>query len=655
MDVWITALDALTTMFSIGHFSYLLLGVFVGLIVGILPGLGGLAGLSLLLPFVYGMEPSQALAMMVGLLAITTTSDTFPSVLMGIPGTSGSQATVMDGFPMARRGEAARALAAAFGASLVGGVFGALILSVAILFARPLILMMGFGEQLMLVLFALTMVGILTGSHPLKGLAACGVGLIMGAIGFATSTGELRMALGQTYLYDGFPLLIIAIGLFAIPEIVEILSQKQAISSSSQQKLGHGISAGLRDVFKHKWLVLRCSGIGALIGMLPGLGGVVIDWIAYGHVVQTSKDKSQFGKGDIRGVLAPESANNAKEGGSLVPTLLFGVPGSATMAVLLGGLVLVGIEPGVSMVQENLDLTFTIIWSLAIANIVGTVVCLLLVRPISKLTTIPYGYIGPVVIVIVFFAAFQATRDWLDLIALFGVGILGVYMKRFGWSRPALLIGFFLSKGLEDSVYQAVQIYGFSFLERPIVIGLIILIILSATITFMRARKAPKPNTGQGPATRSVRIHEIGFLLVFAALCVWAFVDSLQRTYLAQIFPLGASLATASLLTVIGYRFLRGSPEDAIHYDEVRTGNGRRTLHIYTGWLIGFLITIYLLGFVLASGLFVLTMIFYELRRLNWQAGVVAVSVSALLLLLSHVLNLKFPPSLLQPFLPLIS
>ncbi|TNF19093.1 MAG: hypothetical protein EP318_16590 [Rhodobacteraceae bacterium] len=654
--MWITALDALTTLFSVGHFSYLLLGVFVGLIVGILPGLGGLAGLSLLLPFVFGMEPSQALAMMVGLLAITTTSDTFPSVLMGIPGTSGSQATVMDGFPMARRGEAARALSAAFGASLFGGVFGALVLSVAILFARPLILMMGFGEQLMLVLFALTMVGILTGSHPLKGLAACGVGLIMGAIGFATSTGELRMALGQTYLYDGFPLLIIAIGLFAIPEIFEILAQKQSISSSTQQqKLGRGIGEGLRDVIRHKWLVLRCSGIGALIGMLPGLGGVVIDWIAYGHVVQTAKDKSQFGKGDIRGVLAPESANNAKEGGSLVPTLLFGVPGSATMAVLLGGLVLVGIEPGTSMVQENLDLTYTIIWSLALANIVGTLVCILLVRPISKLTTIPYGYIGPVVIVIVFFAAFQATRDWLDLIALFGVGMLGVYMKRFGWSRPALLIGFFLSKGLEDSVYQAVQIYGFSFLERPIVLGLIAVIVLSVTITFLRARKSPRPDTGQGAATRSVRVHQMAFLLVFAALCLWAFGDALQRSYLARIFPLGASLATGALLAVIAYRFVRGGPEDAIHYDEVRTGEGRRALNVYTLWLVAFLGGIYLLGFVLASGVFVLAMIVYELRRLNWQGAVVAVTVSALLLVLSQVLNLRFPPSLLQPILPLLS
>jgi hypothetical protein len=499
------------------------------------------------------------------------------------------------------------------------------------------------------------MVGILTGSHPLKGIAACGVGLILGAIGFATSTGELRMAFGQTYLYDGFPLLIIAIGLFAIPEIFEILSQKQAISSGTQAKLGHGIWTGLRDVVRHKWLVLRCSGIGALIGMLPGLGGVVIDWIAYGHVVQTSRDKSQFGKGDIRGVLAPESANNAKEGGSLVPTLLFGVPGSATMAVLLGGLILVGIEPGSSMVRENLDLTFTIIWSLAIANIVGTLVCLLMVRPISRLTTIPYGYIGPVVIVIVFFAAFQATRDWLDLIALFGVGMLGVYMKRFGWSRPALLIGFFLSKGLEDSVYQAVQIYGFSFLGRPIVIGLIVLIVASVAITFRRARTSPAAPAGQPPATRSVRIHQTAFLLVFVALCVWAFVDALQRSYLAQIFPLGASLATAAVLAVIGYRFVRGGDDDAIHYDEVRTADERRTLHLYTGWLVLFLVAVFLLGFVLASGLFVLAMIVSELRRFSWQAGAVAVAVSTMLLVLSQALNLRFPPSLLQPLLPLLS
>lgn len=653
MDLWPIALDALITLFSFSHLSYLLLGVFVGLIVGILPGLGGLAGLSLLLPFVYGMEPSQALAMMIGLLAITTTSDTFPSVLMGIPGTSGSQATVMDGFPMARRGEAARALAAAFGASLFGGVFGALVLSVAILFARPLILLMGFGEQLMLILFALTMVGILTGTHPMKGLAACGIGLVLGCIGFATSTGELRMAFGQTYLYDGFPLLIIAIGLFAIPEIFEILGQKQTISS--KPKLGSGIKAGLRDVLAHKWLVLRCSGIGALIGMLPGLGGAVVDWIAYGHVVQTAKDKSGFGKGDIRGVLAPESANNAKEGGSLVPTLLFGVPGSASMAVLLGGLILVGIEPGVSMARDNLDLTYTIIWSLALANIFGAAACLLMIRPISKLTAIPYGYIGPTVLVIVFFAAFQATRDWLDLIALFGVGIFGVYMKRFGWSRPALLIGFFLSKGLEDSVYQAVQIYGFAFLERPIVLGMIVVIVASVGITYHRARKAPQPETGQPPATRAIRLREMAFLGLLVVLCVWCLLDALQRTYLAQIFPLGVSLVTLALLAVIAYKFLRGSDTDTIHFDELRTASDRKMIHIYTAWLLGYLLAIYILGFVLASGLFVFAMIVYELRRLNWRAGVVAVSVSALLLLLSQALNLKFPPSLLQPILPFLS
>lgn len=653
MDVWGPALDALITLFSFSHLGYLLLGVFVGLVVGILPGLGGLAGLSLLLPFVYGMEPSQALAMMIGLLAITTTSDTFPSVLMGIPGTTGSQATVMDGFPMAKRGEGARALSAAFIASLVGGVFGALVLSVAIIFARPLILMVGFGEQLMLVLFALTMVGILTGSHPLKGIAACGIGLMIGCIGFATSTGELRMAFGQTYLYDGFPLLVIAIGLFAIPEIFEILGNKQTISS--KETLGRGMWQGMRDVFEHKWLVLRCSGIGALIGMLPGLGGVVIDWIAYGHVVQTSKDKSNFGKGDIRGVLAPESANNAKEGGSLVPTLLFGVPGSASMAVLLGGLILVGVEPGIGMAQRNVDLTYTIIWSLAIANIVGTAACLLLARPISKLTTIPYGYIGPVVIVIVFFAAFQATREWLDLIALFGVGVLGIAMKRFGWSRPALLIGFFLSKGLEDSVYQAVQIYGFSFLQRPLVIGMLVVIVFSVVLTFVRARRAPVPQEQQVPATPADRARSFGFLALLAALCVWGLIDALGRSYLAQIFPLGVSIVTLAILGVIGFKYAFGGASDTIHFDEMRTTQERRTTYIYIGWLVAFLIAISTLGFVAASGLFVLAMIIFELRKFTWQAGVVAVSIIALLLGLAYALNLRFPPTLIQSFIPFMS
>ncbi|MDD9926719.1 MAG: tripartite tricarboxylate transporter permease, partial [Rhodospirillaceae bacterium] len=212
-------IDALTQLFSPVHLSFLLLGTTLGLLIGVLPGLGGVAGLSLLLPFVFDMDPSHALAMMIGLLAPTTTSDTFPSVLMGIPGTSASQATVVDGFPLAKRGEGARALGAAFSASLFGGLFGALVLTGAIFAARPIILAMGFGEQMMLIMLALSMIGMLTGNHALKGLATCVIGLIIGMVGYEPH-GAFRLSgipgvYESAYLSDGIKIVIIGLGMFA--------------------------------------------------------------------------------------------------------------------------------------------------------------------------------------------------------------------------------------------------------------------------------------------------------------------------------------------------------------------------------------------------------------------------------------------------------
>ena len=332
-------LAAIANLATADHLLHLALGVMLGLAVGAFPGLGGIAGLAILMPFLYGMDTVSALAMLVGMVAVIPTSDTFTSVLMGIPGSSASQATVLDGFPLSQQGHAARALSAAFTASLMGGIVGAVILTLFVQVARPLILTFGSAELFMLALLGLSMVGVLSGASLIKGLAACGLGLIVGSIGDAPATGEFRMTFGVDYLYDGLPLVIMGIGLFAFPEITELLRRNRAISVKDARR---DWLEGIRDVFRHWFLCLRCAGLGTLIGAIPGLGGTVVDWIAYGHVVQTAKDKSRFGKGDIRGVLAPESANNAKEGGGLVPTLLFGIPGSGAMAVFLGGMVLAG-------------------------------------------------------------------------------------------------------------------------------------------------------------------------------------------------------------------------------------------------------------------------------------------------------------------------
>ncbi|RMH41997.1 MAG: tricarboxylate transporter, partial [Alphaproteobacteria bacterium] len=329
--------DAAALVLQPAVLGYLVAGVLMGLAIGVFPGLGGIAGLSLLLPFIFGMDPVLGLALMIGMVAVVPTSDTFTSVLMGIPGSSASQATVLDGFPLAKRGQAARALSAAFASSLYGGLVGAAFLTLFILAARPIVLMFRTPELLMITLFGLSMVGVLAGRIALKGLVAAALGMLVGTIGEGASAGALRMSSFDTpYLMDGLKLVIVGLGIFAVPEIVALLRQDRAISD--RPTLGGGWLQGIRDWLANVWLSTRCALIGVVVGVIPGLGGSVVDWIAYGHAVQTTKDKRRFGSGEIRGVIAPESANNAKEGGGLVPTLLFGIPGSGSMAIFIGAL-----------------------------------------------------------------------------------------------------------------------------------------------------------------------------------------------------------------------------------------------------------------------------------------------------------------------------
>lgn len=643
-------IDALTQLFSPTHLAFLLLGTALGLLVGVLPGLGGVAGLSLLLPFVFDMDPSHALAMMIGLLAPTTTSDTFPSVLMGIPGTSASQATVVDGFPLAKRGEGARALGAAFSASLFGGLFGAAVLTGAIFAARPIILAMGFGEQMMLIMLALSMIGMLTGNHALKGLATCIIGLVVGMVGYEPH-GAFRLTgipgvFESAYLSDGIKIVIIGLGMFAMPEIVDLVRRHETIAKGGA--LGSGWMRGLQDMVRNWWIVIRCSTIGCIIGALPGLGGSVVDWIAYGHVIQTSRDRSQFGNGDIRGVLAPESANNAKEGGAMIPTILFGIPGSGSYAILLSGFILIGIEPGTEMITENLDLTYTMIWSLALANVFGAGACLLLSSQIAKLTTIRYGFLAPFMLVLIFFAAFQATRDWYDLIALFVFGSLGVFMKRYGWSRPALLIGFFLSGRIETSLYQSIQVYGYSFFERPIVIVLLILTILSIIAALRYNPNAGKTYTEDSEASTRRKWPQIGFTIFMLTVVLLAFLDGFRYQTLGRIFPFAVGILGFLFILPTLFQQITARKPSPVLVDRELLGGTTHSEFYYLGWIVGMLLLIGLLGFPIGAALFIYMFVGHKVDVKPGRNAVLGLSAAVFLGALSYFLTLEYPPGLLQ-------
>ena len=665
MDTFATAMaalsDAATLISSASVLGYLVMGVLMGLAIGVFPGLGGIAGLSLLLPFMYGMDPIPGLALMIGMVAVVPTSDTFASVLMGIPGSSASQATVLDGFPMARNGEAARALSAAFAASLFGGLVGAAFLTLFVLVARPLVLEFRTPELLMITIFGLSMVGILAGRVAIKGIVAACLGMLIGTIGEGDSAGALRMASYDfPYLTDGLKLVIVGLGIFAIPEIVALLRQDRAIANRAD--LGGGWLLGVKDWFSNIWLSVRCSIIGVVVGVIPGLGGSVVDWIAYGHAVQTSKDKSQFGKGNVRGVIGPESSNNAKEGGGLVPTLLFGIPGSGSMAIFIGAIALLGsgqIEVGPSMLKNNLDITYAIVWLLALANVVGTLVCIASSSHIARLTSIRFALLAPFLFMIISFAAFQSGQNLMDLVALFVIGLLGILLKRFDWSRPAFLIGFVLSNPAETYTNQAVQIAnsrfrkgfaeGMDYIFSPIVIVLIIITIISVVLGLRQAKNLQS----EGDVPTGAKRAPLVFLLAVLAYLITAFVnawlipdfssaDKVFPLFVASVAIVGAAILLVQMMFVPETHSLFTDGELS------EQSKDQQGLWSTLAWFAALLALTSLVGFILALTVFLFTFLLFKVGK-SWRfAAAYTVAGIAFMCGMAALLNRDFPPGLLQ-------
>lgn len=666
MDFFTTALPALGDAWAMilqpVVLGYLVLGVVMGLAVGVFPGLGGIAGLSLLLPFMFGMDPVLGLALMVGMVAVVPTSDTFASVLMGIPGSSASQATVLDGFPMAKKGEAARALSAAFSSSLFGGLVGATFLTIFILVARPIVLAFGLPEMLMITVFGLSMVAVLAGRIPLKGVAAAGLGIMIGTIGEADAGGSLRMASYDIpYLTDGLKLVIVGLGIFAIPEIVSLLRQDKSIAKDAN--LGAGWLDGVKDWFANIWLSVRCSIIGVVVGVIPGLGGSVVDWIAYGHTVQSTPNKENFGKGEVRGVIGPESSNNAKEGGGLVPTLLFGIPGSGSMAIFIGAVALLGsgeIEVGPSMLKNNLDITYSIVWLLALANVVGTALCIAASGGIAKLTTIRFAYLAPFLFMLISFAAFQSGQNFEDLLALFVIGLIGVFLRRFDWSRPAFLIGFVLSNPIEKFTNQAFQIASFRFRKgfdvgmeyvfSPIVIVLIIITLISVVVGIRQA----KVIMAEGDVKSGSKRAPLVFLLLISGYLIFALVNANMipdYNMTDKIIPLvigGVALLCCAILLI---QMMRRPEGDTIFADKELSGEDADAPYGLWGtlaWFAGLIVATFFFGFILALVGFLIS--FFRFRaKTSWLMAVILSAAGiAFMCFMAYMLNRDFPPGMLQ-------
>jgi putative tricarboxylic transport membrane protein len=542
MDVLLTALGDLFEPFRL---LMLVAGVILGLVIGVIPGIGGLFGLTILIPATYTLDPTSAFALLLGMASVTTTSDTIPAVLIGVPGTVGAAATVLDGHELAKQHQAARALGAAYSASLIGGVFGALVLALALPVMRPLVLYLNYGDFLAITIFGLTLVALLSGSSPLRGILAALIGALVAYTGLDPYESAERWTFGSVYLWDGVPVAVVFLGLFGVSELAAIALRGQVQATSAEPEPG-GLRRGIGDTLRNWPLVLRSSAIGSVLGAVPGIGVTVIEWVAYGDAARRPGNGPAFGKGNIRGVIAPESANNSKEGGALLPTLAFGIPGSATMAVLLGAFTIHGLTPGPDLLQKEAPLLVTMILSIALANILGALICLGLTRQLSKLALVPATTLVPLALCFLALGAFHTSKHPLDLVFLLVFGALGLAMKRLGWSRPAFALGFVLAPNLERFFVLTQQISGWAWLGQPVAMGLLAI----AAAELVRRATAWRRVRTAGPAPEA-QPHDLGLTLTLGAVALGCGLATLSLPPAAAIFPQVVSVAALGVAAVL--------------------------------------------------------------------------------------------------------
>lgn len=461
-------------------FLLMLIGVGIGFVVGILPGLGGPVTLALMLPFTFEMEPVQAFAFLLGMSVVTATTGDLTSVLFGIPGEATSAAAALDGYPMTRRGEAGRALGVVLFSSGIGGLMGAFMLALAVPLIRPLVLALGAPEFFILTLLGLTFVVTLSGGKVFRGLIMAAFGLFVAMIGVDSQEGVPRYTFDQLYLFDGVPLIPVVIGLFGGAELLQLMLSKKSIAGTTGgvPKKISGVMQGIRDTLHHWRVALQASGIGVLIGLVPGLGGSVAQFIAYGHAKQTSKHPEEFGKGSIEGLVASGANNNAKDAASLIPTIAFGIPGGANTAVLLSAFLIVGLNPGPEMLTSSIGVTFSMVWVIVLANLIAIAVAFVALRPLARLTFVSGPLLVPLLIILLGLGAYTSSNSFGDILVMLGAAVLGVICIRWEWPRVPFLLAVVLGAIAERYLFLAVSLHGWDWLTRPVVIGLMILMAL---------------------------------------------------------------------------------------------------------------------------------------------------------------------------------
>lgn len=471
-------------------FFFLILGCLIGFTFGIMPGLGGVQGLIIALPFTFGMNSLPAMFLYAGIIGAVPFGGSIPAILMRIPGTAVNICTTFDGYPMTQSGKAPQALGISAMSSMFGGLLSILVLIALLPVVRAVVLAFSPPEFFMLVIWGLCACVIASKGNMVKGLISACIGLIFSFVGLSNVSGVTRYSFGTMLLWQGIPIVPFVVGIFGIGQIIKLslqgstqIGEKLVINSRIRDVLEGG-----KELFKNKVCFVRSALIGTLIGIIPGVGGVTANFVSYLIAMQISKRPQKFGHGAVEGLIASEAANNAKDGGALLTTLSFGIPGSVEMAILLGALTLHGLSPGPLLIRDNLDVVWALIIGLIFSTIFASSVGLVLASRMAAITRIDIKIVIPIVAVLCFVGVIIATDDVLTVFLCLFFGIFSYFMEKFGFSLVTLVMGFVLGGLLETSFHASLQMSFGSyavFFNRPISLALFCISMLTLSLPFL--------------------------------------------------------------------------------------------------------------------------------------------------------------------------
>ena len=481
-----TFVDATFALFTFETMIWLLAGVIVGIIVGGLPGLGPPLGMAIILPMTLPLEAADAIILLVGVYSGSMYGGSIAAILINTPGVSSSAATMFDGYPRSKQGRAATALSISATASAFAGLFTITALILFSPFLIEMVLAVGTPERFLVALLGLSMITVITRGSFAKGLLAGAAGLLITTVGSAQPVAMDRRYSDHLLLFDGIDFVAVLIGLFAIAEMMKLAGQKGGIAEGDVVIDRAGIKEGIIETLKRPVTVFKSGMIGMIVGAIPGAGATVSNFVAYSEAVRASDDPDSFGSGNEVGVVASEASNNGTVAGSLVPAISFGIPGSSSTAVLIGGFLMHGIQPGIQMFDatQELQLTYTMLLALLVGNVVILAFGLLAVTRLGYLTKMDTDYIIPMVVVLSVLGTYALRINPVDIITIIVFGVIGFYMVRYNYSVIAFVLGVVLGDIAEDNLRTALHLSDGSYMIfiNPLEYGRWLSLVLSIMI-----------------------------------------------------------------------------------------------------------------------------------------------------------------------------